>query len=112
MNQDRNQMSQLQTLPFPEKQFPVAPKTEPQNDQPTITVSLGAKIYKVGPKTLDSMIATAKEKYRKLKQCAIVAVGKGNVWTMEQTIFTDRASLDRAVHALQARGTQVRSVKV
>ena len=82
------------------------------DQDPPITVSLGDKIYKVGPKTLDSMIATAKAKYRKLKQCAIVAVGKDNVWTMETSIFPDRGSLDRGIHALQAKGMQVRSVRV
>jgi hypothetical protein len=98
---------------FPVKQIPAAPKPVTRIDQdPPITVSLGDKIYKVGPKTLDSMIATAKEKYRKLGQCAIVAVGKDNVWTMEKTVFPDRASLDRGIQALQARGMQVRSVRV
>ena len=94
-------------------QMPVRTPLKPQQKtEPPITVSMGSKIWKVGPKTFESMVETAKEVMRKRGHCAIVAVGRGNVWTMEKTIFPDRRSLDQGIHALQAKGMQVRSVRV
>ncbi|MFA6664702.1 MAG: hypothetical protein WCS21_10390 [Lachnospiraceae bacterium] len=92
-------------------QFPRAKQALPAAE-PQIIVDVGGKIWKVGPKTFASMVETAKEAMRQRGQCAIVAVGKGYIWTMEKTTFADRAALDKGIHHLQAKGMQVKSVRV
>jgi len=92
-------------------QFPRA-KQAPSVAEPQVIVDVGGKIWKVGPETFASMVETAKDALRERGQCAIVAVGKGSVWTMEKTTFADRTSLDKGIHQLQAKGMQVKSVRV
>lgn len=76
-----------------------------------MTVTINQKIYQMGPNLFESMVEAAKDKYKKSGQCAIVAVGKGEVWAMDNKVFPSRQSMDNAVKQLKRSGLQVRTVR-
>lgn len=83
-----------------------------QPPEPSLTVDVGGKVWQIGPNRFATLVNEAKSAMREKGQCAIVAVGKGTVWTMEKTTFPDRASLGRGIQELRKRGMQVKSVRV
>jgi len=77
-----------------------------------MTVTINQKIYQMGPNLFESMLEAAKDKFRKSGQYAIIAVGKGDVWAMDNKVFPDARTLDNAVKQLKRRGLQVKTVRV
>lgn len=76
-----------------------------------MTVTVNQKIYQMGPSLFESMLEMAKDKYHKAGQFAIIAVGKGDVWAMDNKVFPDARTLDNAVKQLRRRGLQVKTVR-
>lgn len=83
-----------------------------RSPEPPLTVDIGGKVWKMGQNAFLTLVDQAKAAMRQRGLCAIVAVGKGTIWTMEKTTFPDGASLDRGVNALRKKGMQVKSVRV
>ena len=77
-----------------------------------VLVDVGGKVWKVSIATFETMIRIAKDAMRKEGRHAIVAVGKGNLWTMTKTVFSDRTSLDQEVLSIHRQGMQVRFVRI
>ena len=74
-------------------------------------VTVNQKVYQMGPGLFDSLVETAREKFKKAKQCAIVAVGSGEVWVLDNKVFPDKKSLDNAVGQIRRRGLKVKTVR-
>lgn len=77
-----------------------------------MTVTINQKIYQMGPNLFESMLEAAKEKFRKSGQYAIIAVGNGDVWALDNKVFPDKKSLDNAVGQIRRRGLKVKTVRV
>ena len=101
------------TVPLMNLDKPSSGKTIPMNPHETIfTVDVGGKVWQMGQNVFMTLVNEAKNAMHDKGQCAIVAVGKGNVWTMEKTTFSSRAALDRGVNELLKKGMQVKTVRV
>lgn len=77
----------------------------------TMIVSIGAKVWTMSSKMFFTLVKAAREKYRKDGKNAILAVGRGGVWTMEKTEFRTPAELERGVADIRKSGMDVEYVR-
>lgn len=72
--------------------------------QATQIVLLNGHQYSMGWKQLQSVLKTAKDKFRKDKQTAIYAITKGNVTQMLNEPYANAQELRKAIAQYQCKG--------
>jgi hypothetical protein len=73
-------------------------------------VHIDGKAYSMGKKTAQTLLDTARDKYRKEKKMAIIGLEKGRVLEMRRDEFKSAFDLRAEMHAYMLKGFTVHYV--